>query len=142
HAALRRAIFLRDPDSGSRDRLVPDKPSHRAPESTDPGAFVGSGAGWPGGDEETVTTETEQPTEHDIDELRAEVDHLDAEILRLAKRRVEVSRKIGAARMAAGGPRIVYNREMDVLARYRELGPDGRQLALALLNLGRGRLGR
>jgi chorismate mutase len=89
-----------------------------------------------------VTTETEQPTEHDIDELRAEIDHLDAEILRLVKRRVEVSRKIGAARMAAGGPRIVYNREMDVLARYRELGPDGRQLALALLNLGRGRLGR
>ncbi|WP_028852159.1 chorismate mutase [Thermocrispum municipale] len=89
-----------------------------------------------------MTTETEQPTEHDIDELRAEIDHLDAEILRLVKRRVEVSRKIGAARMAAGGPRIVYNREMDVLARYRELGPDGRQLALALLNLGRGRLGR
>jgi chorismate mutase len=44
--------------------------------------------------------------------------------------------------MAAGGPRIVYNREIDVLARYRELGPEGRRLAMALLNMGRGPLGR
>ena len=78
----------------------------------------------------------------DISELRKEIDWLDKEILRLVKRRVEVSKTIGAARMAAGGTRIVYNREMDVLARYRELGPEGRQLAMALLNLGRGRLGR
>jgi chorismate mutase len=88
-----------------------------------------------------VSTDTEQQ-ELDIDALRHEIDHIDAEILRLVKRRVEVSKQIGAARMAAGGPRIVYNREMDVLARYRDLGPEGRQLALALLNLGRGRLGR
>ncbi|GAB3005060.1 chorismate mutase [Amycolatopsis acidiphila] len=78
----------------------------------------------------------------EIGELRKEIDWLDAEILRLVKRRVEVSQTIGRARMAAGGTRIVYNREMDVLARYRDLGPDGRQLAMALLNLGRGRLGR
>lgn len=88
-----------------------------------------------------MTTPTEQGAP-DIDALRTEIDHLDAEILRLVKRRVEVSKSIGAARMAAGGPRIVYNRELDVLARFRELGPEGRQLALALLNLGRGRLGR
>ncbi|OLT47695.1 chorismate mutase [Saccharomonospora sp. CUA-673] len=80
-------------------------------------------------------------SESSIDDLRTEIDWLDAEILRLVKRRAEVSRTIGAARMAAGGTRIVYNREMDVLARYRELGPEGRQLALALLSLGRGRLG-
>ncbi|MPY82379.1 MAG: chorismate mutase [Actinophytocola sp.] len=78
----------------------------------------------------------------EIKELREEIDELDTEILRLVKRRVEVSKMIGAARLAAGGTRIVYNREMDVLARYRELGPEGRQLAMALLNLGRGRLGR
>ncbi|SHG51943.1 chorismate mutase [Streptoalloteichus hindustanus] len=77
----------------------------------------------------------------DIDALRHEIDHLDAEILRLVQRRSEVSKTIGAARMAAGGPRIVYNREMDVLARYRELGAEGRELALILLRLGRGRLG-
>jgi chorismate mutase len=78
----------------------------------------------------------------DIAELREEIDWLDAEILRLVKRRAEVSKTIGAARMAAGGPRIVYNREIDVLARYRELGAEGRRLAMALLNLGRGPLGR
>jgi chorismate mutase len=77
----------------------------------------------------------------DIDSLRAEIDHLDAEILRLVKRRTEVSRRIGRARMAAGGPRIVYSREMAVLARFRELGSEGRDLALLLLRLGRGRLG-
>jgi chorismate mutase len=78
----------------------------------------------------------------DIAELRKEIDWLDAEILRLIKRRTEVSRTIGATRMAAGGTRIVVNREMDVIARFRELGPEGRQLAMLLLNLGRGRLGR
>ena len=81
-------------------------------------------------------------TTENIDELRTEIDWLDSEILRLVKRRAEVSQTIGRVRMAAGGPRIVYNREMDGLARYRELGPEGRHLAMALLNLGRGRLGR
>jgi chorismate mutase len=81
-------------------------------------------------------------TAEEIDVLRKEIDWLDAEILRLIKRRVEVSKTIGAARMAAGGTRIVYNREMDVLARYRDLGTEGRQIAVALLDLGRGRLGR
>ncbi|GAA4860724.1 MULTISPECIES: chorismate mutase [Saccharopolyspora] len=76
-----------------------------------------------------------------IDGFRQEIDHLDAEILRLVKRRAEVSQEVGRARMAAGGPRIVYNREMDVLARYRELGAEGRELAMILLRLGRGRLG-
>lgn len=88
--------------------------------------------------EENITT----PAADDIDALRTEIDWLDAEILRLVKRRAEVSRTIGAARMAAGGTRIVVNREMDVLARYRELGPEGRKLAMALLALGRGPLGR
>lgn len=78
----------------------------------------------------------------DISELRHEIDYLDAEILRLVQRRTEVSKVIGAARMASGGPRIVYSREMAVLARYRELGVEGRELAMLLLRLGRGRLGR
>jgi chorismate mutase len=89
-----------------------------------------------------AASEHTEPSADDVSELRKEIDWLDAEILRLVKRRVEVSKTIGAARMAAGGTRIVYNREMDVLARYRDLGPEGRQLAMALLNLGRGRLGR
>jgi chorismate mutase len=78
----------------------------------------------------------------DVTGLRDEIDSLDSEILRLVKRRVEVSQRIGAIRMASGGTRIVVSREMDVLNRYRELGPEGKALALALLNMGRGRLGR
>ena len=90
----------------------------------------------------TVTSpETEIPAEGEIPELRQEIDHLDAEILRLVKRRSEVSQKIGRARMAAGGPRIVYNREMAVLERFRDLGSEGRELGMILLRLGRGRLG-
>jgi chorismate mutase len=93
--------------------------------------------------EETTTTENAPAStgDDDIDALRVEIDQLDAEILRLVKRRTEVSRRIGKARMAAGGPRIVYSREMAVLARFRELGSEGRDLALLLLRLGRGRLG-
>ncbi|HEX3788154.1 MAG TPA: chorismate mutase [Pseudonocardiaceae bacterium] len=78
----------------------------------------------------------------DIAELRKEIDWLDAEILRLVKRRSEVSQTIGRTRRAAGGTRIAVTRELDVLARYRELGEEGTQLAMLLLNLGRGRLGR
>lgn len=78
----------------------------------------------------------------DVNALREEIDFLDAEILRLVKRRVEVSKTIGSIRMAGGGTRIVVSREMDVLNRYRELGPEGRALAMALLNMGRGPLGR
>ncbi len=78
----------------------------------------------------------------DLKELREEIDQLDAEILRLVRRRTEISRNIGAARMAAGGTRIVHSREMAVLARFGELGPEGRDLAMLLLRLGRGRLGR
>ena len=89
----------------------------------------------------TPTGPTRVPAAEEIDQLRLEIDHLDAEILRLVKRRSEVSRLIGAARMAAGGPRIVYNREMAVLARFRELGAEGRELGMLLLRLGRGRLG-
>lgn len=81
------------------------------------------------------------PSAEEIEALRGEIDRIDAEILRLVKRRSEVSQAIGRARMAAGGPRIVYNREMAVLARFRELGADGRELGMILLRLGRGRLG-
>jgi len=88
------------------------------------------------------TAKDEKTADTEIDELRKEIDWLDAEIVRLVKRRAEVSQTIGAARMAAGGPRIVVNREMDVLARYRDLGAEGRKIAMALLELGRGKLGR
>ena len=77
----------------------------------------------------------------DIADLREEIDRLDAEILAAVKRRAEVSRQIGKARMASGGTRLVHSREMQVIARYSELGPEGKDLAMLLLRLGRGRLG-
>jgi chorismate mutase len=80
-------------------------------------------------------------TADEIPALREEIDAIDADLLRLIRRRSEISQRIGLARMAAGGPRIVYNREMQVLARFRELGTEGRELAMLLLRLGRGRLG-
>ena len=82
------------------------------------------------------------PGPEQIAELRKEIDWLDAEILRLIKRRTEVSKLIGRVRLANGGPRLVLNRENDVLARYRDLGKEGQQIAMAMLSLGRGPLGR
>lgn len=77
----------------------------------------------------------------DIDDLRHEIDRLDAEILAAVKRRTEVSQEIGRLRMASGGTRLVHSREMKVIERYSELGQEGKNLAMLLLRLGRGRLG-
>ncbi len=74
----------------------------------------------------------------DITALRHQIDTLDAEILRLVQRRTEIARQICAVRLAAGGPRIVDDRERDVVAHFRDLGLEGRELALLLLRLGRG----
>jgi len=72
-----------------------------------------------------------------IEELRLEIDRLDAEILDAVRRRAEVSREIGRARMASGGTRLVHSREMKVIERYSVLGPEGKELAMLLLRLGR-----
>lgn len=89
-----------------------------------------------------AVTDAAAPPGTGIDTLRQEIDRLDSDILRLIARRTEVSRQIGAIRRAEGGPRIVLSREQAVLARFRELGPEGRELGMLLLRLGRGRLGR
>jgi chorismate mutase len=86
-----------------------------------------------------MSTETEHVP--DIDDLRLEIDRLDAEILAAVQRRAAVSQMIGKARMASGGTRLVHSREMKVIERYSELGPEGKDLAMILLRLGRGRLG-
>lgn len=89
-----------------------------------------------------TTTETPQvPDSLDIDELRQEIDRLDATILEAVQRRTEVSQLIGKARMASGGTRLVHSREMKVIERYSVLGAEGKNLAMLLLRLGRGRLG-
>ncbi|MBX9642240.1 MAG: chorismate mutase [Mycobacteriaceae bacterium] len=88
-----------------------------------------------------MNTETIGTEQLSIDELRQEIDRLDAEILAAVKRRAEVSQAIGKVRMASGGTRLVHSREMKVIERYSELGPEGKDLAMLLLRLGRGRLG-
>lgn len=77
-----------------------------------------------------------------INELRLEIDRIDADLLTLIQRRTAVSHAIGAARQTLGGTKIVYSREMAVLDRFRALGPAGVELGMLLLGLGRGRLGR
>jgi chorismate mutase len=90
--------------------------------------------------EENEDMTTEELT--DIDDLRAEIDRLDAEILAAVKRRTEVSQAIGKVRMASGGTRLVHSREMQVIERYSSvLAQDGKDLAMILLRMGRGRLG-
>ncbi|EJZ06921.1 chorismate mutase [Mycolicibacterium vaccae] len=86
-----------------------------------------------------MTTETSHVP--DIDDLRQEIDRLDATILEAVQRRTEVSQMIGKARMASGGTRLVHSREMKVIERYSVLGEEGKNLAMLLLRLGRGRLG-
>ncbi|GLP73894.1 hypothetical protein TUM20983_10040 [Mycobacterium antarcticum] len=86
-----------------------------------------------------MSIDTEQTP--DIEDLRLEIDRLDAEILAAVQRRAEVSQIIGKARMASGGTRLVHSREMKVIERYSALGPEGKDLAMILLRLGRGRLG-
>lgn len=76
-----------------------------------------------------------------INELRQEIDRLDAEILKAIQRRTEISRQIGRTRKKSGGPRLVHNRELKVIERFNPLGKEGHQLALLLLRLGRGHLG-
>ncbi len=78
----------------------------------------------------------------DIDALRLEIDRMDAIILAAIQRRSAVSKKIGAHRMATGGPRLVHSREVKVLDRFSALGSEGHTLAMLLLRLGRGPLGR
>jgi chorismate mutase len=91
--------------------------------------------------DEKVTVNTAPQEEFDLGKVREEIDKLDAEILRLVQHRTRISRSIGAMRVANGGPRIVYKQEMAVLARFRGLGPEGSDLAMLLLRLGRGRPG-
>ena len=89
----------------------------------------------PTGDASVDPAGTDDPlSEAEIQELRQEIDSLDAQILASVKRRAEVSRLIGKTR-------LVHTRELKVYERFSELGEEGRMLASLLLRLGRGRLG-
>ncbi|MDN3240944.1 chorismate mutase [Glycomyces tritici] len=77
----------------------------------------------------------------ELQDLRTEIDALDAEIIRLWQRRAEVSKRVGEIRMANGGTRLVLDRERAILEKYRSaLGDDGIQIAMLVLRSGRGPL--
>lgn len=57
----------------------------------------------------------------ELDELRRMIDEVDAEILRLVARRVELARKIGELKKSGGLPVADLEREEDVLRRGGEL---------------------
>jgi chorismate mutase len=72
---------------------------------------------------------------------RERIDALDAELIALIERRVAVSGEIQASRLAEGGRRLDLRRETEVIGRYnRALGRPGTAVAMALLELGRGRV--
>ncbi len=71
---------------------------------------------------------------------RERIDLLDNQIAELVLRRIEVSKQIQAARIAEGGRRVDVRRENEIIARYSgPLGRPGTAIAMALLELGRGR---
>jgi len=71
---------------------------------------------------------------------RARIDALDEQIADLILRRGDVSREIQAARIADGGRRVDLRRETEIITRYTAaLGRPGTAIAMALLELGRGR---
>ncbi|HEV3172925.1 MAG TPA: chorismate mutase, partial [Actinocrinis sp.] len=62
------------------------------------------------------------------------------QIAQLIRHRGEVSREIQAARLADGGRRVDLRRETEIIGRYTAaLGRSGTAIAMALLELGRGR---
>jgi chorismate mutase len=77
---------------------------------------------------------------HTVVTGRARIDEIDAQIVRLVQERTAVSEQVQQARQADGGPRVAHARENEVVGRWRTaLGRPGGAIALALLELGRGR---
>ena len=59
-----------------------------------------------------------------LEELREEIDAIDAELLRLINRRAQIAVRVGAIKQTAGLPLCDPEREREVLARAR-LANDG-----------------
>ena len=71
--------------------------------------------------------------------LRAQIDALDAAIVRLVAERARLSRRIQTVRMNTGGTRVELGRERVILDTYRTaLGQHGPALADSVLQVCRG----
>ena len=86
---------------------------------------------------------TDDPlSDSEIQSYREEINRLDQLIIDSIRRRSEVSHAIGKTRVGSGGTKLVYTREMAIINEFREeFGREGVEIAKALLQLGRGRLG-
>jgi chorismate mutase len=107
-----------------------------AEQSTGPHRQVDAG---PAGVANTGTNEPDAAAQ--IAAIRQRIDDIDRALIALWQERADLSRTVGATRVAAGGTRLVLSREREILDRFRSaLGADGTQLALLLLRAGRGPL--
>lgn len=89
----------------------------------------------------TTVPLTQAETDNAIGDLRIEIDAVDAALVELVARRIQISKQVGRLRMAAGGTRLALSREQAVVARFSDaLGETGTSLAMLLLRAGRGRL--
>ena len=80
--------------------------------------------------------------EETVQRLRAGIDQVDGELQRLAARRRELSNQIQSLRLGGGGIRYDADREDRVVTSYvATLGPEGADLAEAVLRLCRGPVG-
>jgi chorismate mutase len=75
-----------------------------------------------------------------VDDGRVRIDALDAQLIELIEERRRVSSRIQQLRIDAGGSRVEHSRENAILRHYSAaLGEGGVELALAVLDLCRGR---
>lgn len=90
-----------------------------------------------------VSSGTDDPlSDAEIQAYRQEINDLDRTIIEAIQRRSEVSQLIGRTRLGSGGTKLVYTREVAIINEFREkFGREGVDIAKALLQLGRGRLG-
>jgi chorismate mutase len=74
-----------------------------------------------------------------VETLRTQIDALDTAIAQLITERARLSRRVQAARLNAGGPRVELGRERAIYAHYRgTLGGVGGAVAEAILRVCRG----
>jgi chorismate mutase len=87
----------------------------------------------------TETATKDSAEDSTISTLRLQIDAVDEALIRLVAERARLSKRIQAARISAGGTRVELGRERVILDAYRsQLGPDGSQLADAVLRVCRG----
>lgn len=89
-----------------------------------------------------MTTTTNGEHVSSVDEGRARLDAIDGAIIELLTQRRQVSKQVQALRVADGGSRVEHSRENAIIRRWSDaLGESGVELAMAVLNHCRGRVG-